>query len=167
MSSMLVDATPFYMPNDAMEAWLKALYDLACSSSVSQRVLTLHLFQNDLVPDCATVLGDLTEADFTGYAEIELLNDEDPQTCVGKLQGPHTLPDETFAIYVDEQVFTASGTANPNTIYGAYITDDDGLLIAVKRFAEPGPVGLATGDVVKVAGMMQLACNVPLPEDLP
>lgn len=167
MSSMLVDSSPFYMTTSALEAWLTALYDIACSTSVSQRTLTLHLFQNDLVPDCDTVLADLTEADFTGYAEIVLLNDLDPQTCVGMIQGPHTLPDGSFALYIDEQVFTASGTALPNTVYGAYVTDDDGLLVAVKRFAEPGPVGLATGDVVKVAGKLQLACTVPLPEDLP
>jgi len=85
------------------------------------------LFKNDLTPDNDTVLGDVTAADFTGYAAVALVED-----------GPAAIDGSDRAYQLFEEVeFTFSTGTTPQDVYGWYIFDTTGNLIAIERFASP------------------------------
>jgi hypothetical protein len=89
----------------------------------------VKLFKNDLVPTPDTVLADLTEADFTGYA---------PVTIAGAWNAS-TDPQERGLVWYSALVpFSASGAAVPNIIYGWYVVNTDGTVLkVVKRLDTP------------------------------
>lgn len=96
----------------------------------------VKLFQNDVVPDVNTVLADLDEADFAGYADVN-----------GPTWGtPYIDVDGNALVTAASHEFVASGPTPANTIYGWYMTDDPATkLLAAYRFSTP--VGInATGD---------------------
>lgn len=106
----------------------------------------VHLFKNDIDPDETSVLTDFEEAEFGGYGAIAL------EEAVGTL-GLDPLSGE-YVVRVDQaaggQFFTSSGDFDPETIYGAYITDDAGTsLLAFLRFATPILVN-ASGQIIDV-----------------
>jgi hypothetical protein len=84
----------------------------------------LDLYQNDFTPNDQTVLADLTVADFTGYAQVSLT------TYVA----PYTEPDGKAVITTPQAVFASSGSAVQNVVYGWYVLDADGDLLAAGRF---------------------------------
>lgn len=99
--------------------------------------LTCKLYQNDVTPDKDTVIGDLTEATFSGYA---------PVTITGWNFGSVGLDAEDRAVTVGDNVpiFTHSGGATDNMIYGYYVVDNVGALMWVQRIDEaPVPIDAA------------------------
>lgn len=92
---------------------------------------TLRLYQNDYTPNLGTVIGDLTEATFTGYAAVD----------VAEFSSTRLRSDVAGnAYYVDPAVatFLQTGTTITNTVYGYYLTDATGAdLLAVGRFSSP------------------------------
>lgn len=91
---------------------------------------TLKLFQNNVTVSPATLLADLTEADFTGYAGISIT---EASWAAAVLQ-----PDGTArAINTTVRIFNATGTAIPNTVYGWYLINDGGSLCAMGNFPTP------------------------------
>lgn len=99
----------------------------------------LRLFQNDITPDENTVIGDLTIADFGGYADIVVANWGDP------LLNPDGVPE----IVMPSQQFNASGVAPSNMIYGFYYVNVGGDLLLAGRFdAGPIPMGTALDALV-------------------
>lgn len=94
--------------------------------------MRIRLNKNDKTPADADVLGDYTEADFSGYAVGVLGNMGFPSTAGGK------------AITVGDPVsFVHNGGATPNDIYGYYITDTAGtLLYWAERFTTP-PINMS------------------------
>lgn len=91
----------------------------------------LRLFQNDLVPDNDTDVGDLTIADFTGYADV---------TVVSASWSRGQIPDfrEQEIWFNGGATFTQTGTTITNTVYGWYIVDTAGTVLkAVRRFNVP------------------------------
>jgi len=95
----------------------------------------IRLFQNDITPGLATVVADLTEADFDGYVAVE---SEDPGEAVYNGDGSVTINWQSCQ-------FSHDGGAVGNTIYGYYAAaaggpGTDPLLFAV-RF--PEPIGMA------------------------
>ncbi len=106
----------------------------------------IGLFTNDFTPDADTVLGDLTEATWSGYARVEVrsLTWPDP-TINGDGQGESDGP--TFS-------FIASADLVPAVLnYGLFITirDDAGFekLFFATRFATPASVEFTSDAVEK------------------
>jgi len=161
---MTIDGAPFWITNESAGNLLALLKLVNCDDTPAQNIWTLNLFRNDVDLTCITEETDLTSAGFDGYASIPLWNETDD--CDGLLQGVHELPDGTMALFVDQQVFTVTGASDPNTIYGAYVANAAGGILWIKKFETPA-VMAEVGDVLKVSGLLQIACSVPLPEDLP
>lgn len=85
----------------------------------------MKLFQNNLTPDPTNVVGDFTESTFTGYASV----------LFGVL-GADTWDGVNFkwTCTVPSFNYTGTGVSNQN-VYGYYIIDGGGVLVASKRFA--------------------------------
>lgn len=102
--------------------------------------LVLKLFKNDVTPVETTVEGDLTEADFTGYASIALT----PATWTTTAGAPSdvTYPQQTFA---------SSANQAAQNVYGYYIVQtSSGKLVAAERFSSAPYVIVNNGDAIKV-----------------
>lgn len=97
--------------------------------------LTLRLFQSPASGiSAATVLGDLTQCNFPGYAAATSLS-WDPPAVNGSGQ---------WESRCGNQFFTRSTTGSPQTVYGSYYTDStDGALIAVELWSLPVVVEFA------------------------
>lgn len=100
--------------------------------------LKLRLFENNYTPVEASVVGDFTEATFSGYAAITLTG----------ASWTLTTADPAVADYA-QQTFTASAAGN--SVYGYYVTNNAGtVLMWAERFTD-GPYTITgNGDVVKV-----------------
>ncbi len=94
---------------------------------------SLCLFRNNLTPDANTVLGDLTEANFSGYARQTL--SAWPNSALSGAIARTTHPDKTFL---------HSGGGVDNDIYGYYVLDSGGGLLYADRNAT-GPVSITPG----------------------
>ena len=114
-----------------------------------QRIATpsvhVHLYQNDVTPDRDTVLGDLTECAFTGYATRDVpVADFTLTGVVAHVGGIQALP-----------VANTNASGGAVTVYGYFITDEtDAILLAVAR-DDAAPVSVPVGDpylVVPILG---------------
>jgi len=86
-----------------------------------------HLFKNDFVPDEDTELGDIVEADFSGYGTVGSPFGAITQDAFGRAVSD-----------ADPVTFTHDGGGVNNTIYGYYTTtSDDVTLLFVERFLAP------------------------------
>jgi len=102
-------------------AELKLLDQLRVSLNATPA--TLRLFKNNYTPVDGTVVGDLTEADFSGYAAINVTD----------LGSPSTVSGRAVTVSAAAKVFTHSGGATGNSIYGYYVTDAGGALLWAER----------------------------------
>lgn len=89
----------------------------------------IHLFKNDILPGPGTLVSQLDEADYTGYAASAAINWGAPfinANGQGEVVGPG-------------HQFQPTGTAVANTIYGYWImpTVASTAPIKIVRFAEP------------------------------
>lgn len=92
----------------------------------------LKLFKNNYVPSLDTVVGDLTEADYTGYLAITLTTWTAPFLDVagrGEIRAPH-------GFFAPAAPYTIQ-----NTVYGYWIEDSNGDLILACRFVD-GPIAM-------------------------
>jgi len=100
----------------------------------------MHLYKNNLVPSSGTVLGDFTEADYTGYAPLTITGWSAPvMSGVNAITSP------------GPQDFVAGVICTPNDIYGYYVTDPtDTFLIFAERDGV-APVAMnVTGKIYRV-----------------
>jgi hypothetical protein len=88
---------------------------------------TAHLFQNNATISHSTVLADLTEATFSGYASIILSGG----TVQSSLDGTNR------AVTLFNMVSWTKAGATGNTIYGYYYTDGSGNLTGVEKWDSP------------------------------
>jgi len=88
----------------------------------------LKLFKNNITPSGTTVLSDLTEADFSGYAAVA--TDTTDYNAVSEVSNKAVLIATAYANFIHN----GGGTAN--TIYGYYY-EQDGALLQVERFDTP------------------------------
>lgn len=126
--------------------------------------LYLCCFQNNLTPGDATVLADLDEADFGGYARIQL--GDYTNWTLGPIDGDDRYP----WLYDSTLEFVCDGTSPSNNIYGVYLlcTLADPLqagppaeyLLGVQRLTSP-PVSMsANGDTIRSIPILRIgACE--------
>ena len=100
----------------------------------------LKLFQNNVIPSPATVLADLDEADFSGYAEV------DPVVWNATYLDPE-LGGASFNSNNQWNFDGADVTPTTNTIYGFWLESVAGTLLAVGTFENPIPMA-AAGDSI-------------------
>lgn len=104
------------------------------------------LFKNDLTPVNATILTDIVAADFTGYAAVALTED-----------GAAGTDGSNRAYQLFEEVdFTFSVGTTPQDVYGWYIFDTSGNLIALERFPSPPWTLEDSRPVVQITPLIRL-----------
>lgn len=94
----------------------------------------LRLFQNDYVPIPGdTVLNtDFVEADYTGYAAVDLEDEWSDFTEI--------LPG-VLEMQTDEYLFARdAGAGTDNTVYGWYVESSGNAILMVQRFDNPIPM---------------------------
>ena len=90
--------------------------------------LILRLYSNDRTPSTTDDVTDYTEVVGGGYLEVALS---------GALFTV-TAADPSVAVYDDFITFTFTGvTDSPGVVYGAYIVDQNDILVAAHRFVSP------------------------------
>lgn len=109
----------------ATQALLNILNDARLDADELNGVL--HLYKNNFTPAITSVAGDFTEADFSGYAPYDF--------SAGGQNWPAAAADgsnnaESAHAIID---FIHNGGGTPNDIYGWYIVDGAGNLIAAER----------------------------------
>lgn len=111
-------------------------------SQVGAKV-TYHLYKNDVTPDADTVIGDLTEANFSGYAS---------HTVTGWGYTSPGIDVDSRAVVLGDENFTAThnGGGTNNDIYGYYVTDNSGGLLWAQRLDSPPIPVDANGKFVTV-----------------
>src|SRR5436189_2973693 len=75
--------------------------------------LKLHLFVNNITPTTSNVIGDFTEASFTGYAAASIVTWAAPSVAA------HIASMSPASV-----TFTRTATGTVQTVYGYYVTDN-------------------------------------------
>lgn len=131
------------MPTAMLQSILTTMIALTPWSAMCVR-----LFKNNVIPSINSVLATFTEADFTGYAKSADL--------VWGTVGVD--PNGGGQVFAGSVVFTQTGTATVNTVYGYYITDDAStptILYWAELF--PAPVNFsAIGDQVVIVPVLDM-----------
>lgn len=129
---------------------LRHLLDIT-GSLLAAGTTTIKLFQNDVEPTPDMVFADFTEADYTGYADIDVVAvpvawDEANGDAALSFEGCH---------------FQPTGSATTNTIYGYYMITGlaafggaDSVLKA-ERFPAPIPM-LGTMDAIDMVPILRI-----------
>jgi hypothetical protein len=100
---------------------------------------SLKLFQNNVTPTKDTVLADLTEATFSGYAAIAL--------ATADFAAVTTVSDKAQLIANSFQTFAHNGGGTNNTIYGYYFVQS-GKILFCEKFDTPFTMDGATKAIV-------------------
>ena len=86
---------------------------------------TLRLYKNNYTPLATSVVGDFTEADFTGYTSKTLTRAG--WNAASSVSGTGTI------VFGTAQTWTCG--ASGNTVYGIYVRDGSGDLVWAEKFA--------------------------------
>lgn len=98
----------------------------------------IRLFQNNITPSDASVIGDFTEATFTGYAAA---------TIAAASFGAVTVASHVASSTYANVTFTRSTTGASQSLYGFYITDFGATKVyAAARFSAAPLVLTNSGD---------------------
>jgi hypothetical protein len=108
------------------------LFFLADLISNSLQGAWCKLYRVDIVPTFATVLGDITEANFSGYVK-KVLNSWSPQVILG------------IRAYTENDPvnFTHNGGATANSIFGYYVVDSTESELLFLEKDSLGPIVMA------------------------
>lgn len=130
----------------SQSALLLAIDAVTTALSGSHKV---GLFKNDITPTINTVIGDVEEADFTGYVAV---TNSGWEAAAWAGQGAAYQYMDTPA------VFQPSGTTVSNVIYGwfFYATGTPNVYIMGERFASPIPMN-DPSDQILVIGAYAIA----------
>jgi len=100
---------------------------LLASMIAGGSMFRVNLYKNDVVPTVNTIRADLTAADFSGYLAVDTDWSTPAINGAGKAQTD-----------CSEGVYTHNGGGTDNTIYGAFVDNEDGdVLIYAERFPAP------------------------------
>jgi len=110
---------------------LALLEELIAAMYTGAGVVTVHLYQNNVIPGPGDTLATYTEATFDGYAAVNVTTLGLPFTNVNG-QAEQDWNGSNFAM---------TGSTTPNTIYGYYVTLTPGggspALLWAERFSAP------------------------------
>lgn len=127
-------ASKVVITNGGKLSWLHSANDF-------MDTMIWHLFKNNVIVSDTTVLGDLTEADYSNYSNQAV-------DMGGALQGDGTynVPNDKAESQVWVAIFGAN-TGSDQTVYGMYATADTGegsnqLIFACNCFDEQGQTSL-------------------------
>lgn len=109
-------------PDAATKQWLTNVLNVSG--------IHLRLFSNNVTIGDTTVIGSLNEVSGGGYAAIAL----------SAVNWAFVAASPSTAGYSDFLTFIFSGAPSPNTVYGYYITDPSGNLLAAENFTLVNPV---------------------------
>lgn len=116
-------------------------------NKTAPQALNLKLFKNNHTPTAADDETDYTEADFTGYADVELTE----ATWSATPGTPSTIA------YGTPETFASSADQAAQSVYGWYLTQvTSGKLVAAERFSAAIPFQFDT-DSLDVAVTITLA----------
>lgn len=113
-------------------------------------LLRLHLFQNNIVPSRTTVLADLVEATFDGYAAVAI------NSWAVSVVSSHiatSLP--------TNQIFTKTSGATPNTIYGYYVTNNANSQLLWCERDPAAPFTMSVAGTQYAVQLLQTYQNLP------
>ena len=113
--------------------------------------LSLRLFSNDRTPARTDVIGDYNEMSGGGYAAVSLV----------AASFTVTPGDPSQALYADFGEFDFTGTPSPDTCYGAFITDANGILLCSERF-DNAPFTVEDGTLIKYKPRLLLGSLNPV-----
>jgi len=140
---------PMVTPQSAMLEYLQALID-----SLPDGEVQVHLFTGDTDPGILTELADYAEADFDGYAAIDVV-----------LTPPAVNPDGIGQADFPTAHFLASGATTPNLVTGFFLTANTGArYLGGQRF----PAGVMideAGDYIDVDGSLQMMAASQVPSE--
>lgn len=105
---------------------------VASLTSYFAGICVLHLYQNNYTPVEASVLGNFTEATFTGYSSVALTSWSLPV-----LTSPYQ------QITSAAVPFTVGTVGTGNNIYGYYVTDGSGNVLWAERDGN-APIAMST-----------------------
>lgn len=111
----------------------------------------VRLFKNDILPGPNNVIGDFTEADYTGY------------TAGGITVTWTTIVHDDLGVpivYGSNCLFKATGDTVANTLYGYYVVDAGPAYLYGGRFPSP-EMFTATGDSVVIVPSYQATTPAP------
>lgn len=128
------------MPGTIVNNGEKVALDYLVGKVTTVRNLILRLYKTNVTPSETTVVGDLTEADFTGYAAITLTGASWTTSGGDPATGSYA-----------EQTFSSSADQTPQSVYGYYLTRaTDGDLVAAEKFSNGPYVISNNGDTIKL-----------------
>lgn len=128
--------------NYNIAAMIRLMNLIKTDATIGLNAGEMKLFTNDITPGPNTVVADLTEATFTGYAAAALAT-WSPERVNASLQVVHTSPLASFA--------AASPFTVQEEVYGGWIEDAAGNYVMGFRF-DNGPIPMgAVGDAFLVA----------------
>jgi hypothetical protein len=110
----------------------------ADAAAAGRGALTLFLFRNAITPALTTVAGDLTEANFPGYAAI---------TLAANAWGAASVSAGVATAIFAQQTFTATGSGD--AVHGWAIRNAAGELLAV-RLLPNGPAPIVNGTTIRI-----------------
>jgi hypothetical protein len=91
----------------------------------------LKLYQNNFTPGPGTKVADLVEADFSGYAPLDLA---DGEVSAARLD----VDGNAFAVDTILRTFEQDADTITNAVYGYFVTNDPGTVVyTAGRFATP------------------------------
>ncbi len=106
----------------------------------------LKLYSSNTTLSETTVVGDLTEATFTGYSAVTLTG----------ASWTVTSADPASASYA-QQTFTSSAGSQNQNIYGYYVTNSGGTILLWAETFSDGPYNIVNnGDLIKVTPVWTL-----------
>lgn len=118
---------PLVIPTDSLVVAIQGVSDGQLGGG------SIRLFTNDFVPGPNTVLADITEATFSGYAAVVTAN----------WGQPFLNPQGFVEVDAPSAQFNHNGGAIVESVFGYYVTDAGGALVTVERFAA-GPYLMET-----------------------
>lgn len=123
------------------------LLDLAATPGAG--TFQMHLFQNDIVPDHATLVTDLDEADFDGYGPKSLLGRTDALTLDVSRRAVTKWTAINWVLTLD--------AVTPNQIYGYWVVDPgSGAMVWIERFGSGVVPMVSAGDSLTIVPQLTL-----------
>ena len=122
-------AAGYMLSDNFQEKWLGLLRGTAYATTGFH----LHLFKANVTVGTGTVIGDLTECDFAGYAPVT--------TDLTAFGTPATAAHVSSITAPAPEAFTSQETVTSQIAYGYYVTDGAGALAWAESFAAGESIG--------------------------